>query len=267
MALRTRTAETNLARRMLVLSYLIRAEEWDDDPALSWFRTGAPHQELNQVLRCSPDAVERSIDLMSGVPALWTVWPDREDGAAVERALLRNGLVLLDEEPVLVLDLEASDTIVAQHDCVRVDAALTPDDLLEWVTLWTSGTSDPKTTKRIVRSLATFGLPDCDTPAGPPVRHLLARSTDPAQLGRVLGVASVVTVEGVAAIEHVVVVPDAEGAGVGEVLTRSAVQWAQDSGAQHAILTPDPAQRESYEALGFVQYDRVRRYTVPHESP
>lgn len=260
MAPKTRPVADETAKRLLVHTHLIRATEWDDDPALSWFRTGAPHPELNAVIRASPDAIERSIDLMAGVPALWTIWADESDAAATERACLRNGLRFVEEEPVMVRDLTGDVPEPSPVAGVEVRPVTTLAELTRWVDFWAADDSSAAERAAIVRALAPHSLEQVGDPDSVPVRHLLALAAGGADAGRVLGCAAAVIVGPSAAVEHLLTAADQRGRGIGSLLTASALGIARAAGAERAVLTASAAGRSLYERLGFVSRGRVRRY-------
>ncbi|MEB4613923.1 GNAT family N-acetyltransferase [Leucobacter sp. M11] len=257
------------AQTHYVQTHLVRGSDGEDSPALSWVRSGAPHPELNRVLRVGPDAVERSIALMDHAPALWSVWPNAGDGNAVERALERNGLVFVEEEPLLVLPLDPGAASGLPEDAavpgVEIEACRTLEQLREWVSFWAAEAVSPERFPEIVRALAgPAGLDgSADAEATPAVTHFLARSSDAATRGRVLGCAALVIAGLSAAVEHVITAQAERGRGIGSWLTRRVIEGAHDAGAEACVLTSSPDGLGLYTRLGFRPECRIRSYAFP----
>ena len=112
--------------------------------------------------------------------------------------------------------------------------------------------------------------PDASTLArivdSPAITLLIARNG--AQIAGTLTLATFPIPTGIRAwIEDVVVDQAARGLGIGEALTRKALEVAQAAGARTVDLTSRPSRTAAgrlYERVGFAERDtRVYRYTIP----
>lgn len=249
-------------------THLARGADGEDSPALSWMRTGAPHPELNRVLRVGPDAVERSIALLDRAPALWSVWPNAGDGHAVERALERNGLVFVEEEPLMLLPLDPGATPGLPEDTrpegVQIHACRTLEELAEWVAFWAAEDVPASDHPAIVSALsgpAGISAAGVD-PDRATVTHYLARSTEPERDGAVLGCAALVVSGASSAVEHVLTASAERGRGIASWLLGVAVDAAHDSGAEACVLTASPEGQGLYTRLGFRTECRIRSYAI-----
>lgn len=241
-----------LVRALFVSSHLVRGGDSRDDDGLSWFHTGAPHEELGGVLVASRDRIDDGLAAMAGRPALWHSWPG-DDRYDVEGELRRRGFRFVEEEPVMVLDLD--DAAGPSDPPAGVELREVDDEagLAEWVRVWNGAEPVPG----IVPALAAAGLGD-----GRSVHHLLAVVD-----GDPVGCAAAVVVEGAVAVEHVVTALRHRGRGVGTALTAGALERGRAVGACRAVLTASPDGLGLYRRLGFRERGRVRRFVAPGDHP
>jgi hypothetical protein len=124
-------------RALVVSTHLVRGSDSRDDDGLSWFHTGAPHEELGGVLLASPDRIDEGLAAMAGRPALWHSWPG-DERYDVEWQLRRRGFRFVEEEPVMVLDLDDAAAVPSELSA-SVELREVDDEagLAEWVRVWT----------------------------------------------------------------------------------------------------------------------------------
>ncbi len=258
---------TIAARHHFLETHLVRGVRRGESPTLAWARTGAPHPELNRVLWVTPGEIDRSLERMHGVPALWALWPETEGYAETEAAARDAGLSFIEEEPLMVLPLtgvNAAESFApepatgeAGDDGVRLEVCRTEAELIEWAAFWAAEDAQPDDVPRIVAALAPFaGLTSLAGAVGDrAVTHLVARSGD-----AVIGCAAAVVVGASAAVEHVIVDAEWRSRGIGSRLTRAAIDVASQAGADACVLTASPDGEGLYRRLGFTEVCRVRSY-------
>ncbi|MFF2555441.1 GNAT family N-acetyltransferase [Nocardia sp. NPDC058058] len=231
-----------------VATHLVRAYESGGGEGSSWFRTGAPSDELNAVLRLGgdlPTEIERLRDLFDGIPASWHFWRDI-DSPEIPSLLTQSGLALFETEPLMLFTgaSESAHHDLGQHELARIEQVTDDLGLAQWAALW----SDTTDTDALVAGLRQ-GLDLATT------HYLLWRDH-----GEVLGCAAVVTSPAGASIEHIVTRTEHRGRGIGTALTRRALELALDSGTDRVVLTASPVGERIYERLGFATVGHVDRY-------
>lgn len=231
-------------RLLYVRAHLARARMFSSGPDLTWFRTASRHPELNGVLLVTRSRVSDALKVMGGRSALWHSWPE-EPSLAVGKELSRNGLVFVEEEPLMVRahpDLPSLPTLSPEFSVERVEDLA---GLADWAQVWS-----PRHEDGLVPALATVGLGP-----GRRVHHLLGR------LGGVpVASSAAVVTQGGIAVEHVVTLPSYRGRGFGTALTRAAVEVGARRGVACAVLTASPEGEGVYRRLGFRTVDRVQRF-------
>ncbi|WP_169815622.1 GNAT family N-acetyltransferase [Nocardia inohanensis] len=221
----------------------MRAYETGDGDASCWFRTGAPSDELNGVLRLRgdlPGEIERLRGLLDGVPASWHVWRE-SDPPELPELLARYGLARFESEPLMVFSGGAA---LGPPEFARIEEVTDETGLVQWASLW-SGTPGAEALAAGLRQ----GLQLAS------VRYLVWR-----ERGAILGCAAVVTSAAGASIEHIVTRADQRGRGIGTALTRRALDLALESGTDRVVLTASPDGEQIYRRLGFVTVGHVDRY-------
>lgn len=234
------------AVELYLRTHLVRAQASHSDSGLTWFRTGAPHEELNGVLRVTPDRVDESLAAMAETPALWHSWPG-EPRFAVDEILASRGLGFVEEEPLMLCDLRTPLPSAPGFPADgRIQVAEDREALGDWVRVWT-GTNAPEP---LTDALASTGL-------GParPVYHLVVRVQD-----EPVACAAAVLHRDALAVEHVVTLPEQRGRGLGTAVTRAVMELGRARGCTTAVLTASPDGSGIYRRLGFEVQGRVRRY-------
>ncbi|MEV0334233.1 GNAT family N-acetyltransferase [Nocardia sp. NPDC050717] len=231
-----------------VATHVVRARESGARAASSWFRTGAPTDELNAVLRLGgdlPREIERMRDHFDGVPACWHHWREI-DPPELPELLARQNLTLFETEPLMVLDDAGSPArrAIDRHALARIEEVTDETGLAQWAALW-SGTDGAEALVEGLRQGRDLGS----------TRYLLWRDQ-----GAVLGCAAVVTSAAGASIEHIVTRADHRGRGIGTALTQRALALALDTNPVRVVLTASPDGEGIYRRLGFVTVGHVDRY-------
>lgn len=228
-----------------IATHSTRAHESGADETSSWFRTGAPSDELNGVLRLGgdlPAEIARLRDLFDGTPATWHFWPEI-DPPQIPELLERHGLALFETEPLMVFDGTAHREL-GQSELARIEEVVDETGLTQWAAVW-SGIPD---SNALIPGLSQ-GLKLAST------RYLLWR-----EHGEVLACAAVATSPAGASLEHIVTRADHRGRGIGTALTQRALDLALESGTDRVVLTASPDGEQIYRRLGFVTVGRVDRY-------
>ncbi|UGT55680.1 GNAT family N-acetyltransferase [Nocardia asteroides] len=231
-----------------VATHLVRARESGTGEGSSWFRTGAPSDELNAVLRLGGELhreIERMRDHFDGVPTCWHFWREI-DPPDLPELLARQNLTLFETEPLMVFadGDSTSPQAVDRRALTRIEEVSDEIGLAEWAALWSGADA---------RAALVAGLRQGRELGS--TRYLLWR-----EQGEVLGCAAVVTSAAGASIEHIVTRADHRGRGIGTVLTQRALELALDSDPVRVVLTASPAGEGIYRRLGFVTVGHVDRY-------
>lgn len=229
-------------------SHLARSTDRLESAELAWFRTGAPSEELNGVLRASTEAsVIAASEALAGLPALWHVWPGITP-PEIEGVMVSRGLQFVEHEPLMSMSLRPDATRVIESEII-LEEVTDRQGISELVTVWT-GHSDSATRGDIVTALTQF-------PYGPgESRHFLLHRVKQEPVA----CACVFVVDGVASVENVVTDTEHRRHGIGTAMTRGAVRIARESGAHTALLTASPAGESIYRSLGFETVGFVRRF-------
>lgn len=234
------------ARQLFTSTHLVRATTFSRDAGLTWFRTGALHEELNAVLAVTGYRIDDAARTMGDIPALWHSWPG-DQHYDVEVELQDRGFRFVEEEPVMVLSLDDGQRLppVRSLPGLRIQRVTDTHSLAEWVRVWT-GRAD----SALVALLADKGLGRRAV-----VHHVLALFD-----GEPIGCAAAVVTNSVVGVEHVVTSEAYRGQGVGTALTTAAVEEGRTRGAIAAVLTASPDGLGIYRRLGFKEHAIVRRF-------
>jgi ribosomal protein S18 acetylase RimI-like enzyme len=224
------------ALRGYLHTHLVRGGAAGDEPGLTWFRTGAPHEELNGVLRCSPDRLDAGMRAVAGIPALWHSWPGDPEFDIADQLLAR-GFAFVEEEPLLTVALDAVVWPDEPSAATRIRPVSDRAALEAWVRVWTGLRPEPG----VVDALASAGLGEDAS-----VVHLLAWDGD-----EPVGCAASVLAGDTVAVEHVVTVTAHRRRGIGSLLTAAALRAGRQHGARAAVLTASPDGAALYRRLGF----------------
>lgn len=235
---------------LYVDTHLARAASSFQSERLAWFRTGAPHEELNGMLYATAADLNAAGTELAGVPALWHSWPERPE-FDVEAQLRARGFEFVEEEPVMTLAFGSGsgEPTAARPGPATVRRVETERDLAAWEEIWTGEAPNPAT----LRALASAGLGTKRT-----VHHLLAEVD-----GVAVGCGAAVVAGRTLAVEHIVTVASHRRRGIGSQLTAAALAVGRGHGARHAILTASPDGAGIYERLGFERREPVRRFVAP----
>ncbi|WP_285117277.1 GNAT family N-acetyltransferase [Leifsonia sp. fls2-241-R2A-40a] len=241
-----RSPQLGRARELFTSTHLVRGATAGQDSGLTWFRTNAPHEELNAVLAVAGDRIDDAVRAMGDAPALWHSWPG-DPRFDVEPGLRKRGFRFVEEEPVMVLSLDDGHASppVRSVPGLQIQRVTDRESLTEWVRVWT-GRTDPD----LVAPLADKGLGRSAV-----VQHLLARLH-----GKPVGCAAAVLADSVVGIEHVITSERHRGHGVGTALTIAAVEEGRTRCASAAVLTASPDGLGIYRRLGFEEHAAVRRF-------
>lgn len=237
------------ARELFTASHLVRGATAGQDRGLAWFRTDAPHEELNAVLTVTGGRIDDAARAMGEAKALWHSWPG-EQSFDVEAELRGRGFRFVEEEPVMVLSLDDGRPFPQTPPVpgLRIQPVDDIDSLTEWVRVWAGRAYPAVVDAFAAKSLGRFGV----------VHHLLAWYG-----GEPIGCAAAVVTNSVVGVEHVVTSQAHRGRGVGTALTTAAVEEGRTRGATAAVLTASRDGLRIYRRLGFEERAVVRRFAPP----
>lgn len=215
----------------------------EDD--LRWFTSALPHDTFNGVIHAEfdPSAADTRIEWAcrqlraSGVEALWWTGPMTMP-ADLPMRLTRAGLVHVETEPGMILDLRASQESTLETD-LMIRPVGTMQEMRAWIALrWLDTGADVR------RSLE--GLYAAATRAPARRTHYLGwRGDQPLVCGALFHGTHA------AAVEDIVTSPEARGLGYGTAMTVELVRLARMTGHRHATLTASPLGEGIYRRLGF----------------
>jgi ribosomal protein S18 acetylase RimI-like enzyme len=211
--------------------------------------TGVPYAGLNGVFRArdlNAADVEDTLQQFRerGVSMLWHVGPQSDGG--LEPLLLSAGLEFEEEEPGMVMRLDAPGEPPAVPDGLRIEPVREVETLRRWVDILSGG----RLPESGVALRAALGLD-----AAAACQHLLGFLGDEA-------VATAAVYHGTRAseIQHVVTLDRYRRRGIGAAITAAALELALERGQSHAVLTASPDGEAIYRRLGFVTVCSVRRF-------
>ena len=207
-----------------------------DGPDLLWTMTDVPHPLFNSVLRARLDSAEAAIDaaIARGMPVLWWVGPSSTPTDLGARLIAR-GFRLVAENPGMAL----SGPLSPRSEERRL--AVVHDDTA--LRLWNSIPNGSEARYQFYAETAHL------------FRHYIAYAD-----GEPAGTATLFEAAGVAGIYNVYVKPEHRRRGIGEALTRAALQ---DAESEVAVLQASTESAALYRRMGFVDYGTFGHYVWP----
>ena len=216
-----------------------------DGPDLLWTLTDVPHPLFNSVLRARLEDVDAAVDavIAPGMPRLWWV-----DAAEVGERLLERGFVFAGENVgmarrVVPRRREGTESPAAGDPALKRGMTRVSDAELR---IWNSVPNGSE--ERYQFYAETQHL----------FRHYVAFVD-----GVPAGTASLFPSEGVAGIYNVYTRPEFRRRGIGEALTRAALDDARELGLDVAVLQASPMSASLYRRMGFVGYCSFGHYVWP----
>ena len=249
------TIEASLNAHLLSFARLPGAVLHDEGDC-TWLDAGIASAPFNAVVsaRFGPDEVDARIEAVLGHfrrharPFTWHVGP----GSTPEDlgdALLAHGMTLGDDEPGMALELDRIGADPAPPPGLTIETVRDERGLAAWVSVWLFPLPDDAR-RYLLPVLLERGLGD-----DLPWRFSLGRLN-----GAPVATTEIFLGEGVAAVHHVVTLPEVRRRGIGTAMTARALRDAHALGYRVAVLTASPDGIGSYRRLGFREFCQVRRY-------
>jgi len=223
---------------------------------IRWFATAVPDPLFNGVIYAhfKPSTLDKQIESalhhfkQHSIPMLWHIGPATQP-SDLGPALIAHGLTHVEDEPGMAVDL------LAAHEPWSAPAELTFEPvtdiglLQQWVGVWAFPLS-AQDQASYVETYGRLGL-------GPhkPLQHFLGHLN-----GVPVATVSLFYHGRVAAIEHVVTLPEARRQGIGRTITSMAMTLARNNGCTLGVLSASPMGINIYRRLGFQPYCMLGTY-------
>lgn len=226
------------------------------EPGLCWFETGISNDLFNGVLQTNmepealPTAIERVLAhfRQQHLPFQWHIGPTSRP-AHYRKILEEQSIAHIEDEPGMAADLLALNEDFAIPPGFEYRIVNSEDLLRQWTRAW--GCSAPE---EVVQECFTVHSGLLFRPHSPLRMYLGTVNEEP------VATAAVFCGAGVAAIEHVVTVPQARRRGIGGAITLMAAREARARGYRVAVLTSSPMGFNIYRRLGFREYCTFSTY-------
>ncbi len=230
--------------------------EFHAEPGLCWVETGVPNDLFNGVLQTTmeaealPATIERVLTHFQQrhLPFQWHIGPTSRP-ANFGNLLASYNIQHVEDEPGMAVDLLALNEDIPMPPTFAFHPVTSEHELQQWTRVW--GCRAPED---VIQHCFTV------------YSSLLFRPQSPMRmyLGTIAGepVATVALFfgAGVAAIEHVVTIPQVRRQGIGAAITLMAAQEARAQGYRIGVLTSSPMGFNIYSRLGFREYCTFSTY-------
>lgn len=251
----TQAIEANLWAYWRLFGRLPRAE-LHDAPDLRWVLTDIPLPLFNGVIHTDrePAAVDATITTLlqrctaRRVPLLWVVGPTTRP-PDLGHALNAHGFRHVGDDPGMALDLATLVDPLPQPTGLVIERVNDPTALHTWC----SFTDQSALSQALFALFSAIGF-------GPeaPIHNYLGRLD-----GQPVATASLVLGAGVAGIYNVMTVPEAQGQGIGTLMTVTPLRAAQAQGYRVGVLQSSRQGLGLYRRLGFREYCTLGLYLWP----
>jgi GNAT superfamily N-acetyltransferase len=248
-----------------LLSYTrLRGAVLHADTESVWVEAGQPGAPANSIVwaRFQSDQIDQQIESVLGhfraraVPVVWHVGPTSEP-ADLGSALLRHGMTFDEEEPGMALDIDQMNDDLAAPPELTIEPVEDEAGLRDWVSVW------------------LFPAPEKLRQAYFAVRRTLWLEHERPMhcflgcwQGKPVATSMLYLGKGVAAVHHVVTLPEYRRRGIGSAMTLRVLHEARERGYRVGVLTASPDGSGSYRKIGFREYCSVRRYEwEPNDRP
>ena len=227
-----------------------------EEPHAVWVDAGLHDATLNAVVwaRFAPDTVHAQIAAVlahfrrHGRPFTWHVGPTTVP-ADLGDALLAHCLIHDEDEPGMAVELDRLQADVTAPPELTIEPVDDERGLAVWVAVWLFPLPDDAR-RHALETLLRRGAG-----GGLPWRFYLGRLG-----GRPVATAELFVGAGVAAVHHVVTLPDVRRRGIGSAMTLRVLRDARALGYRVGVLTASADGIGSYRRIGFREYCRFRRY-------
>ncbi|MBD3920452.1 GNAT family N-acetyltransferase [Paenibacillus sp. PR3] len=249
-----RSIDNSLSCYPYYLARLPHAEIHEDDDLL-WIDSGVPIYFFNGVFRstiAAGHARQRIDAIIQSFRAakqsfIWQIGPTSQP-SDLPQHLLAAGFQHDESEPGMALDLyhfQAEDVQPSAGIVVR--QVVSEDMLKDWVNVWAFGASDH--IPLLQQMYAQLGYQDSS------YRYYVSYLE-----GQPVATVMLFLAAGVAAVHHVVTLPEARNRGIGTAVTAHALAEAKREGYRIAILTASEDGFNIYRKLGFQVYSTIHKY-------
>jgi len=221
------------------------------DTDLPIYRSDLKHGLLNGVLRVRDwpldKAIEEAAGVLAGLPWLWWVGPDSDEGTA--EALIAHGAKQAGDMPVMAVDV----TTVAATE-VPIGLEIVPvagrDDMLQYVRAYSGPLGFEEDIEPVVDRELGFAYPG--------VIRLAGRVG-----GKTVGTCTLSLGTEVGALYCIATDPGYRRRGIATALTREALRITRESGRRIATLQASREGEPVYRNIGFETVSRYRLFQFP----
>ena len=231
--------------------------EFHQDPDLCWVETGVPDAQFNAVLqiRSTPEMLPTTIDRAIShfrqrhLSFHWRLGPTSQP-ANFGDLLQARGLSYNETEPGMAVDLLKLNENLSLASNLTISPVVHDELLHQWIRAWGCG----GTPEEVIQHWFTVYS---QLPVGPQSNlRMYIGSIDEKPVATV----ALFLGGGVAAIHHVVTIPEFRRRGIGAAMTLMAAREARSAGYRVAVLTASPFGINIYRHLGFKEYCEVSTY-------
>ncbi|GMK41220.1 hypothetical protein PCCS19_42760 [Paenibacillus sp. CCS19] len=249
-----RSIDNSLSCYPYYLARLPHAEIHEDDDLL-WISSGVPIYFFNGVFRsaiAAGDKRKRIDAIIQSFRAakqsfIWQLGPTSQPSDLAQH-LLAAGFEHDESEPGMALDLHYFHPSEVQYPVeFTVRQVVSGDMLKDWVNVWAFGASDH--IPLLQQMYAQLGYQEAS------YRYYVGYLE-----GRPVATVMLFLAAGVAAVHHVVTLPEARNRGIGTAVTAHALTEAKRAGYRIAILTASEDGFNIYRKLGFEVYSTIHKY-------
>lgn len=213
---------------------------------LTWVVTGVNNETYNGVLwtRLSSAAADLQVPFLveqfrfQGLPAVWRIDPATEP-ADMGARLARLGCSALPDDICMGAHLPSLAREMSRFPGLTVERAVTPDELDEWLHVWTRTSGERREPRAQLYESLGLG-------ARQPLHHYVARID-----GQAAGIAELFLGQRGAGLYSLAVAPEFRGRGIGTALVLTPLLVARTLGYDTGVVRPPSDSRLMFEHLGF----------------
>jgi GNAT superfamily N-acetyltransferase len=249
------TIETNINAYLLSFARLPGAR-LNDDGQVVWLDSGLADPNFNSVVHANltPETAGSAIEAVlshfrqRSLPLTWHIGPSTQP-RDLDRFLLSHGMEHSEDEPGMAVEIERMRDDFQAPPGLVIEQAQKEDDLETWISIW--GCGAPEVVGRFwLDAFRQMGSGDDLS-----WRYFVGRLD-----GRPVATSKLFIGAGVAAVHHVVTLPEMRRQGIGTAMTLRVLDEAHAMGYRVAVLTASPDGIGSYRRIGFQEYCQFRRF-------
>ena len=221
-----------------------------DDPDLLWYETGVPLDLFNGVVQThgASNTLTTSIDNVithfqqRNLPFHWNIGPTSQP-ANIGDLLIARGIKHAEDEPGMAVALDALNEHLSLSNNLNIQQVTTSEQIAQWTHVWGCGAPDEVT--NMVLSVYS------QLPLSP---HSSLQFFLGTLNGEPVATSALFLGAGVAAVHHIVTLPQVRRQGIGAAMTLFTAQEARRQGYSVAVLTASDMGIGTYRRLGFREY-------------